>query len=101
MPETWLQTSPTEQSSRFTQPVAGSQESPVQATPSSQVGGVPAVQAPAPSQVSAPLQASPSAQAVPTGAGTCPQPPTGSQESMVQALASEQSRAVPAWHSPP
>jgi hypothetical protein len=71
----------------------------VQALPSSQLGGVPAVQVPA-WQVSAPLQTVASAHEVPFATATCWQPRTGSQLSVVQTLPSLQFGGVPAVQLP-
>jgi hypothetical protein len=76
------------------QPTIGSQVSDVQTLPSSQFGGVPDVQTPV-WQVSAPLQSVASAHELPLGSVTLPQPSTGSQLSVVQALSSSQSSGVP------
>src|SRR5690349_16877675 len=71
------------------QPATASQESVVQATESSQLSGVPGLQAPA-KQASAPLQTVLSAQARPSIA-VCLQPATASHESAVHTLWSSQS----------
>jgi hypothetical protein len=84
----------------FWQPLTGWHVSVVQPSPSSQLSGVPAVQMPA-WQVSSPLQTSASAHGVPLSTGVLAQPKTGSQPSVVQALPSSQSSAVPAVHTPP
>src|SRR6267143_559881 len=81
----------------WTQPL-GPQESVVQGLLSSQLGGVPGVQAPA-RQISAPLQASPSEQEVPSATGVWAQP-LGPQESAVQGFWSSQLRVVPGVQAP-
>jgi hypothetical protein len=82
------------------QPVAALQESAVQALPSSQLSGVPAVQVPL-WHVSAPLQRLESEQDVPLATGVLTQPVAGLQESVVQTLLSLQSGGVPGLHVPP
>src|SRR5439155_11450212 len=77
----------------------GPQESVVQGLLSSQLSGVPGVQAPA-WQVSEPLQTLPSEQEAPSAAVTCEQPPVGLQASTVQGLASLQSSGVPGEQTP-
>ena len=68
-----------------------------------QTMGVPALQFPAPSQVSAPLQGLPSLHDVPEDAGACVQTPFVPQVSTVQGLPSSQDCAVhvpfgkPSW----
>jgi hypothetical protein len=81
------------------QPVAGAQVSLVHGFESSQLGAVPAVQAPA-WQVSAPLQVSPSLHEVPSVTLACWQPVAGAQVSVVHGLASLQSSGVPEVHVP-
>jgi hypothetical protein len=76
------------------------QLSAVQGFESSQLGGVPAEQTPAPSQVSRPLQALPSLHEVPVATNSCAQPDCGSHASIVQGLASSQDTGAPATHCP-
>jgi len=76
------------------QPKTGSQESVVQTLESLQLRAVPVEQTPA-WQVSFPLQTLPSPHDVPFKTGVFEHPATGSQESVVQTLASLQSSAVP------
>src|SRR5207249_2981281 len=81
-------------------PVAGSQESVVQALPSSQLVGVPPVQEP-PWQVSLPLQGLPSPQPVPLITGVKAQPPVVVlHESLVHGLLSLQTIGVPPAQAP-
>jgi hypothetical protein len=72
----------------------------VQGFPSSQVSGVPAVQAPR-RQTSFPLQTVLSGQGVPSVTGLVWQPSTGWQVSLVQAFPSLQVRAGPGVQTPP
>jgi hypothetical protein len=81
-------------------PVAGTQASVVQALPSLQVSGVPAVQVP-PWQVSPPLHRLPSEHDEPLATATFWQPVAGLQLSVVQTLESLHVRAVPLVHVPP
>jgi hypothetical protein len=74
-------------------PDAASQVSIVQAFRSSQSGAAAGVHAPA-VHVAIPLQTSPSSHARPSGAGTCAQPPNGSQESSVHGLPSSHSKSA-------
>ena len=88
------------------QPDAGVQVStPLQAFPSSQVGGVPAVQVcDVRSQVSTPLQALPSSQAAlpvqQPATGVCVHPVSGTQASLVQKTPSSQLGGEPGAHVP-
>jgi len=75
---------------------ASSQESSVQATPSSITGGVPAWQSSTGSQTSAPSQKSPLSQRAAFGAFTTASA-TSSQESSVQATPSSTEGGVPGW----
>jgi hypothetical protein len=83
----------------FWQPLSAWHESVVQALPSLQLSGVPAVHTPA-WHASAPLQRLPSRHGVPFSTAPWVQPKTGSQLSVVHALASLQLRTVPAVHTP-
>jgi len=83
----------------FWHPVRGAHESVVQALPSLQLSGAPAVQKPL-WQVSVPLQTLASAHEVPFSTGVLSQPKTGSQVSVVQTLLSLQLSAVPAVQDP-
>src|SRR5437867_3253729 len=88
-----LQTLPSEQEmpagvGAWTMPRTGSHESAVQGLPSSATGGVPAMQAPEPSQASRPLQTFPSEHEIPAGRGVWTTPRIGSQESAVHGLPS-------------
>ena len=80
-----------------TQPLAGSQESPVQTLPSLQLGAGPPTHVP-PEQVSLVVQALPSSQDAVLLTWT--QPLTGSQESSVHGLPSSQFGAAPPTQSP-
>jgi hypothetical protein len=82
------------------QPKIASQLSVVQALPSLQASGVPEAQTP-PWQASTPLHTLPSLQEVPFRSGTLAHPDSGSQLSVVQALASLQLRGGPAVQTPP
>jgi hypothetical protein len=83
-----------------TTPVSGSQ-TPVEHGFVVSIGtGVPAVQLPAPSQVSLPLQRSKSLQLEPAERATCVTPCVGSQLSSVHALPSFTASGVPAVHVP-
>ena len=81
------------------QPLAATQLSVVQALPSLQTSAVPAAQVPF-WQVSVPLQTLASAHDVPFVTGVVVQPVAGLQPSVVQALPSSQSSAVPAVQTP-
>ena len=81
-------------------PVTGSQLSAVHALPSSTMGGVPALQLPAPLQISLPLQAFASLQLVPAETGTCATPLAALQLSAVHGFASSTTGGVPGWHIP-
>src|SRR5438132_787923 len=83
----------------WTQPVTALHVSVVQAFPSLQLSGVPAVQIPD-WQVSAPLHTLPSLHGVPFATAACWHPASGSQLSVVQGLLSLQLSAVPARHTP-
>jgi hypothetical protein len=72
----------------------------VHGLPSSTVGGVPAVHAPALLQSSAPLQAFPSEHDVPAASTVCVTPAAGSQASAVHALPSSTTGGVPATQEP-
>ena len=86
------------------QPVAGTQAPTVWHWSAVQTTGVPALQVPAPSQVSAPLQALPSLHDVPAAADAWVQVPLVPQVSIVQGLPSLQDCAVqvpfekPSWY---
>jgi hypothetical protein len=84
----------------WVQPVAGTQASVVQVSPSLQLSAVPGRHAPA-WQVSLPLQRLPSVHEDPFGSGVCVHPLPGLHPSAVQTLPSSQSGAVPGWHVPP
>src|SRR5690606_22386908 len=73
-------------------PPKGSQLSAVQGLPSSTSGGIPAMQAAAPSQTLTPLHTLPSSQLVPTATGVLLTPRVASQLSAVQGLASSTTR---------
>ena len=83
----------------FWQPLTGVQVSVVQALASLQLSAVPAAQVPL-WQLSAPLQTLASAHEVPFSAGTCSQPKTELQVSVVHGLPSLQLSAVPAVQNP-
>src|SRR5262245_4779664 len=78
----------------WTQPLCVSQESTVQALPSSQLRGEPGRQAPVPLQTSPPVQALPSSQAAPAGSGEWVHSPPAPQTSFEQSLSSSQSPSV-------
>jgi hypothetical protein len=95
-----VQALPSSQSALFgevVQPLAGLQESSVQALPSLQASGAPEAQLPA-EHVSPLVQASPSLQGAVLGAAT--QPLAGLQESSVQALPSLQASGAPVVQAP-
>jgi hypothetical protein len=81
------------------QPLAGLHVSFVQALPSLQLSGVPALQVPL-WHVSLPLQRFPSAQGDPFATGVFWQPVTGLQLSVVHGLPSLQASGVPAVQTP-
>jgi hypothetical protein len=83
----------------FVHPLTALQASVVQALPSLQLRGVPAVHTPS-WQVSAPSHASPSEQEVPLATAVCWQPKVELQVSLVHTLLSLQLRAVPAVQVP-
>jgi hypothetical protein len=100
-----LQASPSEQEApgvtgAWVQPSTASHASTVQGFPSSQAGGVPVTQAPAPLQASAPLQALPSEQEAPAATGAWVQPSAASQASAVHGLPSPQAGGVPVTQAP-
>ena len=85
----------------MTVPVAGSQASAVQASPSSTESGVPETHIPEALHVSLPLQTFASAQLVPTATGTCVTPLAESQLSAVHGLLSSVMAGAPAAQAPP
>jgi hypothetical protein len=84
----------------WTTPPVAVHESAVHGLPSSTTKGVPALQAPAPSQSSSPLQRLESAQEVPCGVGVWLTPEVGSQASVVHGLPSSTTRGLPEAQTP-
>src|SRR5262249_1062852 len=83
----------------YTAPSSGSQESIVQGLSSLTSTGLPGVHTP-PRQISTPLHTLPSLHGVPSATGVYTAPSCGSQESIVQGLASSTSTGLPGVHTP-